>query len=166
MASHINSGMARSSQVRVAGLDDVAKITVVINTAFRPAESSFIDQDRITEDEVVELLKVGNFLLTEDGKDLTGCVYVEARGSRAYLGLLSVEPSRQQTGLGSVLMAAADDQARALGCHFIDIKLVHLREDLPAYYKRRGYVVTGTSPFPEELETKVPCHFIDMAKAL
>ena len=86
--------------------------------------------------------------------------------SRAYLGLLAVDPAHQQCGLGSVLMDAAEDYCRGLGASFMDIKVVNLRAELPAYYRRRGYVETGTSPFPTDIETKLPCHFIDMSKTL
>jgi hypothetical protein len=48
----------------------------------------------------------------------------------------------------------------------MDIKVVNLREDLPRFYARRGYVETGTSPFPAEIETKLACHFIEMSKPL
>ena len=86
--------------------------------------------------------------------------------SRTYLGLLAVDPAHQQRGLGSALMDAAEDYCRGLGASFMDIKVVHLRADLPAYYRRRGYVETGTSPFPADIETKLPCHFIEMSKPL
>ena len=85
---------------------------------------------------------------------------------RAYLGLLAVDPAYQQSGLGSVLMNAAEDYCRAQGASFMDIKVVSLREELCGFYRRRGYVKTGTSSFPAEVETKLPCHFIDMSKPL
>ena len=48
----------------------------------------------------------------------------------------------------------------------MDILIVSLREDLPAFYEKRGYVQTGTSQFPPDVETKIPCHFINMSKPL
>lgn len=86
--------------------------------------------------------------------------------SRAYLGLLAVDPAHQQYGIGSALMDAAEDYCRVQGATFMDIKVVSLREGLFGFYRKRGYVETGTSPFPAEVETKVPCHFIDMSKPL
>jgi GNAT superfamily N-acetyltransferase len=104
--------------------------------------------------------------LAEDGRILLGCIYVEPRGDRAYLGLLSVDPSRQQSGLGSVLMAGAESYCLGFECRFMDIKIVNLRKELAGFYQRRGYVEAGTSPFPPDVETKLPCHFIDMSKSL
>ena len=153
-------------RIRIAKPEDVAKITDVINSAFRIAEGFFIDGNRITQTEVEQLLGKGAFLLAEvDGK-LNGCVYVELRGERSYLGLLSVDPARQQGGLGSLLMNEAESYCRERGSRFMDILIVSLREELPAYYQKRGYVENGTTPFPADVQTKIPCHFIKMSKAL
>ena len=80
--------------------------------------------------------------------------------------MLAVDPGAQQSGLGFMLMDAAEDYCRALGLRFMDIKVVNLREELAGFYRKRGYVETGTSAFPAEVETKLPCHFIDMSKPL
>jgi GNAT superfamily N-acetyltransferase len=80
--------------------------------------------------------------------------------------LLSVDPARQQGGLGSFLMDAAENYCRERGSRFMDIYIVNLRTELPAFYQRRGYVATGTTPFLEDVETKLPCHFINMSKPL
>ena len=154
------------SEIRLAGLPDAEKITAVINAAFRIAEEFFIDGNRITLDEVERSLTSGAFLVAEDEHGLSGCVYVESRGERAYLGLLSVDPSRQQSGLGSRLMTAGEEYCRTRGARFMDILIVNLRTELPAFYERRGYVEIGTTPFPAEVPTKQPCHFINMSKPL
>lgn len=156
----------KTDSTRVATPADAAKITGVINAAFRIAEEFFIDGNRITQAEVEKLLEKGSFLLAETGDQLDGCVYVELRGERSYLGLLSVDPGRQQGGLGSLLMNAAENYCRERGSRFMDILIVNLREDLPSFYRKRGYVANGTTPFPEDVETKIPCHFINMAKSL
>ena len=152
--------------VRVATSADADRITAVINAAFRIAEGFFIDSDRITEAEIEESLSKGDFLLAEHGEKLLGCVYVEMRGARSYLGLLSVDPECQQGGVGSLLMSEAERYCRERGSRFMDILIVHLREDLPPYYRKRGYTENGTSPFPADVETRVPVHFINMSKPL
>jgi GNAT superfamily N-acetyltransferase len=152
--------------IRIAVPADAAKITSVINAAFRVAEGFFIDGNRITQTEVEQLLGKGAFLLAETDEKLDGCVYVELRGERSYLGLLSVDPARQQGGLGSFLMNAAESYCRERGSRFMDILIVSLREELPPFYRKRGYVENGTTPFPADVETKIPCHFINMSKPL
>lgn len=155
-----------AAPIRLAVPADAARITAVINAAFRIAEGFFIDGNRITQAEVEQKLAEGAFIVSEQGDTLSGCVYVEMRGERSYLGLLSVDPSSQQGGLGSLLMRAAETYCRERGSQAMDILIVSLREDLPAFYEKRGYVQNGTSPFPPDVETKIPCHFINMSKPL
>ena len=158
--------MPSTVPIRVAATADAANITDVINAAFRIAEGFFVDGPRISQAEVEQLLAKGSFLLAEADDKLKGCVYVELRGERSYLGLLSVDPSCQKSGLGSVLMVEAENYCRDRGSQFMDIYIVNLREELPAFYRRRGYVENGTTPFPDDVPTKVPCHFINMTKQL
>jgi ribosomal protein S18 acetylase RimI-like enzyme len=152
--------------IRSAELADAPQITAVINAAFRIAEEFFIDGNRITQAEVEESLAKGAFLLAEANGNVNGCVYVEPRGERSYLGLLSVDPICQQGGLGSLLMTEAEKYCRERGSHYMDIVIVSLRDELPSFYEKRGYVESGTSPFPADVPTKIPCHFINMSKPL
>ena len=165
---------AHMPSVRMAGLDDVEEITTLINSAFRRAEAFFIEEDRIDCESVRNFMSKGKFLLAESEAIVVGCVYVEplsienAKGdnARAYLGLLAVETGRQHSGLGSLLMDAAEDYCRGFACRYVEIVVVNLRKELAGFYQRRGYVQTGTSPFPEHVKTKLPCHFIVMSKVL
>src|SRR5689334_20854433 len=152
--------------IRIATTADAPQITAVINAAFRIAEGFFIDGNRITQSEVEESLIKGAFLLAEADGKLNGCVYIELRGKRSYLGLLSVDPTSQQSGLGSQLMIEAERYCRERGSHAIDILIVSLREELPAFYEKRGYLENGTTPFPADVPTRIPCHFINMSKLL
>jgi predicted N-acetyltransferase YhbS len=158
--------LSRMIPIRMATPADAPRITALINSAFRVSEGFFIDGDRITQTEVEQLLAKGAFLVAEVDEQLNGCVYVEPRGERSYLGLLSVDPTRQQAGLGSLLMNEAEHYCREHGSRFMDILIVSLREELPPFYRKRGYVDNGTTPFLEDVETKIPCHFINMAKSL
>jgi GNAT superfamily N-acetyltransferase len=138
----------------------------VINLAFRAAESFFVEGDRITPEILQSMLDKGNFLLAEAAAGLVGCVYVELQGERAYFGLLAVDPARQHRGLGRRLIDEAENHARAGGCRIMDLRIVSVREELPPFYRRLGYVETGTAPFPTEIKSKLPCHFVLMSKPL
>lgn len=155
--------------VRPAGTEDAREIAVLINTAFQ-VEKFFVDGDRITEEEVRQLIDSGCFLVAEDAagdaEGMTGCVYVESDGEHGYLGLLSIWPARQREGLGRRLVAAAEDHARQSGCKIMDLQIVNLRTELPPFYRKLGYDETGTAPFPADVTTKQPCHFIKMSKSL
>lgn len=152
--------------IRLAELADAANITSLINAAFGLAEGFFVDGPRISQTEVEQRIQKGDFLLAEPGGELHGCVYVEMRGDRSYLGLLSVNPAYQKGGLGSLLMTEAESYCLRHGSRFMDIVIVSLREELPGFYQRRGYSPTGTTPFDEDVETKIPCHFVNMSKPL
>ena len=153
-------------QVRVAEAADAESLVALINAAFGKAERHIIDRDRIDLETVRSLFSKGRFLVAEDEYGFVGCVYLELRGERAYLGLLSVAPDRQKAGIGSTLMREAEQRCVEAGCRFIDLKTINLRSDNQAFYQQRGYVETGTEPFPSELKTRLPCHFVNMSKRL
>jgi len=152
--------------LRVATHSDAETITILINAAFRRVESFLIDGNRIDLQSVQGLLEKGKFLVVEENGTLAACVYVEPRGDRAYLGLLAVNPDRQNAGFGSMLMKAAEDYSLNAGCRFIDLQIVNVRQELPSFYHHRGYAETGTAPFVPGITPKVPCHFVKMSKEL
>jgi len=154
------------SDFRIASPEEAPAVVRAINAAFRKAESFFVERNRIDVETVRSLMKKGNFLVAGEPTVLAGCVYIEIRGERAYLGLLSVDPAQQRRGLGSLLMKAAEDYCARAGSRFVDLQIVNLRQELPGFYRSRGYVEQGTGPFPAEIKTKVPCHFIRMSKSL
>jgi N-acetylglutamate synthase-like GNAT family acetyltransferase len=151
--------------IRRATETDAEELLRLINRAFQ-VERFFLETDRIALPEVHEYLQKGVFLISVEDGAMAACVYAEVRGERGYFGLLSVDPARQRGGLGKRLVAAAEEHCRAAGCRFMDLLIVSLREELPAYYARLGYEETGASEFPAHVETKLPCHFIGMTKAL
>jgi predicted N-acetyltransferase YhbS len=152
--------------VRVTNPGDAEAVSGVINAAFRKAEGFLIDRDRIDLKTVQDLFRTGTFLVAEENGVVVGCVHVEMRGERSYLGLLSVNPDGQKSGVGSKLMTTAEDYCAKAGSRFMDLRIVSVRQELPEFYHRRGYVETGTAPFTPGLEPKLPCHFVNMAKPL
>jgi predicted N-acetyltransferase YhbS len=158
--------MGKEIQIRLAEARDVAAVVRLINVAFRAAESFFVASNRISCAALQLMLDKGNFLLATDAAGLAGCVYVELRGERAYFGLLAVDPARQHRGLGRRLVGEAENHARAAGCRLMDLRIVSVRAELPPFYRRLGYIETGTEPFPTDVESKLPCHFVVMSKPL
>jgi ribosomal protein S18 acetylase RimI-like enzyme len=149
--------------IRKAADTDVDAIVRLVNTAFL-VEQFFIERDRTNPEMVRGLMQKGSFLLTEEGQTIAACVYVELRGDRGYLGMLSVEPARQKMGLGRQLMAAAENYFREAGCRFSDLKIVDVRTELLTMYRQLGYVEAGTAPYENRFPTKMPVHFIEMSK--
>ena len=88
------------------------------------------------------------------GEPIRACVMMqtfrdEAERLLCHLAMLTVRPGDQGLGLGRTLMAAVEERARAAGCAAVEMTVIQLREELIAYYERRGYARTGrTKPFP------------------
>ena len=141
------------------------ELSRLINAAF-VVEQPFIEGDRIDPEGVRAYMEKGKFLVAEDSAGLAGCVYVELRGERGYLGLLGVAPALQGKGLGRKLMDAAENYFRAEGCRVIDLRIISSRTPLSAFYAHLGYAQTGTAPFAADVAVKVPCHYIIMSKTL
>ena len=91
---------------------------------------------------------------------------VRRHEGRGYFGMLSVDPRRQGQGLGGRVVAEVEDRCRRAGCRVMDIYVVSLRTELPGYYRKLGYVESGTKDFPEPQDLTHPCHLIIMTKAL
>ena len=125
--------------IRTATVADREPIRGLVNQAFEVER--FLKRgggDRLQGDGEFEALwERGTFLVKEEDGALVGCVYVEPRGERAYLGLLSIAPGRQGTGLGRQLNAAAEQFAREQGCRWMDLRVVSPRAEqlLPVYRK-------------------------------
>lgn len=158
-------GLDNAMRIRMAACEDVEPLARLINAAF-VVEQPFIEGERIDPQGVRAYMEKGKFLLAEDSAGLAGCVYVELRGERGYLGLLGVDPPRQGYGLGRKLMGAAENYFRAAGCHAIDLRIISPRTPLPVFYAHLGYAQTGTAPFAADVPVKVPCHYILMSKSL
>jgi GNAT superfamily N-acetyltransferase len=179
---HMNNVQANESEIRrseapggeairIANDTDREAIRHLVNQAFEIER--FLKKgggDRLQNDGEYEgLWERGTFLVKKENSSLAGCVYVEPREDRAYLGLLSIDPARQGTGLGKQLNAAAEEFARRQGCRWMDLRVVSPRaEVLLPIYRRLGYTETGTQDYPPVLIEKMtlPGHFILMAKPL
>jgi N-acetylglutamate synthase-like GNAT family acetyltransferase len=151
---------------RRAAPSDVPAITSLVNLAYQ-VEKFFKPGDRTHEAEVTELLYRSAFLVHEEDGHLIGCVHVLVSGERGYFGLLAVHPSQHRRGLGRRLVGAAEAYCRDAGCRVMELSVVHLRTELPPYYRALGYAERTTAPFPyPDTATTQPCHMIVMSKAL
>jgi ribosomal protein S18 acetylase RimI-like enzyme len=142
-------------EMRIATVEDIAGLVSLVNSAYRgeggwTGESHLIAGPRTRAADVEELIRArGGVILTgwEEG-ELAGCVYLQKREEKLYLGMLSVWPAKQAAGVGKELMAAGMEYARQQGCMAIRIKVISVREELIAWYERQGFRRTGEAePF-------------------
>jgi GNAT superfamily N-acetyltransferase len=152
---------------RRAGPDDIDDIVRVVNRAYR-VEDFFVTGDRTDPRDITERMSNPHacFLVIDDSSHLAASVYVEVRGKRGYFGLLAVDPDRQGRGLARVLIAAVEAHCRAAGCQDLDLDIVDLREELPAFYARLGFTPVATAPFPHPVKLKREAKLVLMTKAL
>ena|SRR5687768_480740 len=166
------SGEMVPPELRVARTEEAPAVAALVNAAFQ-VEAFFKRGNRTDAAEIRDLMQRGEFLVLDEpqaagdsGTRLTACVYVRMNGDRGYFGMLSIDPRFQGRGFGRSIVAAVESYCRARGCHAVDIQVVNLREELPPFYERLGYVASGTRPFPGDGSATQPCHFIVMTKRL
>ncbi len=152
-------------QIRVAKPADIEAIVHLVNRAF-VAESPWVEGERINLDGLHELWARGKFLVGEADGLLTACVFIEPRGERAHLGLVSVDPPHQGSGLGSQLMAAVEAHCREAGFREMELRFINHRTELERFYRRTGFVPTGLTEAAIAHRVKVPFHFVQMIKVL
>ena len=75
---------------------------------------------------------------------------MQLQGEAAYFGMFSVRPEQQGNGIGHRLLAEAERIAgEEWGCREMRMTVIDVREELLAWYLRRGYQRTGEyKPFP------------------
>jgi ribosomal protein S18 acetylase RimI-like enzyme len=152
--------------MRIATGDDASALAQLINDAFA-VERFFKRGDRTSEAGILDLMDEGDFLILdrEDGSP-AACVFVKQNGSRGYFGMLSVAPDMQGRGLARQVIAEVEHRMQRAGCGAVDIYVVNLRTELPPFYRKLGYVESGTRPFVDPTEATQPCHIIIMTKEL
>ncbi|MFF3723093.1 GNAT family N-acetyltransferase [Streptomyces erythrochromogenes] len=139
---------------------DVPELVVLVESAYRgdasragwTTEADYLDGQRTDPDGVRAVIgsENGVLLVVERSGELVACCHIEHRGDHAYFGMFAVRPGLQGGGLGKEILAEAERRARETwGAREMRMTVVNVREELIAYYVRRGYRRTGElSPFP------------------
>ncbi|MEO3403724.1 GNAT family N-acetyltransferase [Mucilaginibacter sp. CAU 1740] len=142
-----------------ATLADVPELNVLVNSAYRgesskqgwTTEANLIGGARIDEDMLTAYMHDENVIIlkhTDDDGYITGCVYLEVKHPKLYVGMFSVSPLLQNQGVGRKLIEEAEVYARKYDCRTLTMTVISTRFELIAWYKRRGYTPTGeVQPF-------------------
>ncbi len=154
---------------RLATTGDVPALVHVINRAY-VVERFFARGDRTDAEEIRRRMAAPGsaFLVIEadDGRALDAAVQVTIEGKRGHFAMLSVDPDQQRRGLARVLIGAIEQHCRHAGCSELDLDIVDLRTELPAFYARFGFAVLGPLAFPDPDKLTQPAHLIRLTKAL
>ncbi|MFI6854358.1 GNAT family N-acetyltransferase [Streptomyces sp. NPDC050416] len=139
---------------------DVDELVALIESAYRgdasragwTTEADILQGQRTDPEGVLAVIKSpdGRLLTVEQEGRIVACCQLEHRGDHAYFGMFAVSPRLQGAGLGKVILTEAERLARETwGATEMHMTVISVRDDLIAWYERRGYRRTGRmTPFP------------------
>jgi len=152
--------MTAKHTFRTATRAEAPVIAALVESAYRgdasragwTTEADFLHGRRTDVAEIEALLasEGGRFVLFErDGAVVASC-YIERQGPVCYFGMFSVHPPFQGTGIGRLMIGEVERIAREeWACERVEMTVIDIRDELIAWYERRGYARTGrTKPFP------------------
>lgn len=150
-------------QITIAAISDIPAITNLLNLAYRgetsrqgwTTEADLIAGNTRTDEKNVQevMQQPGSVFLkyTNGQQQVTGCVNLQQHVDKIYLGMFSVMPDQQGSGIGKKILQAAEEYTRQLNCKAIYMSVISVRTELINWYKRHGYEDTGErKPFVED----------------
>jgi GNAT superfamily N-acetyltransferase len=151
---------AGAPRFRAATTDDVPALVALVQSAYRgdasragwTTEADILDGQRTDPDAVTTAIEGpdSRILVADEAGELLACCHLERRDGYTYFGMFAVNPVRQGAGLGKHVLAEAERFARdEWHSGELHMTVISVREELIAWYVRRGYRRTGQmSPFP------------------
>jgi len=164
-----------------ATLQDIPQLVILINSAYRgdsskkgwTTEADLLDGVRTDTNSLEQMISKKEAVILQsfnENNKLRGCVYLEKRGTKMYLGMLTVSPLEQTKGIGKKLLNEAEKYAAGQNCSIIEMTVISVRTELIEWYKKHGYKDTGEKkPFPRDVKfgiPKQPLEFIVMQKEI
>jgi len=152
--------MEEDLTIKIATKEDIPQLEKLVNGAYRgesskkgwTTEADLLDGIRTNKDVLSGMINRGDSIVLKcinATNELVGCVYLQNKEEKLYLGMLTVAPDIQDQGIGKKLLQAAEKYAQAQQCSAITITVISLRQELIKWYERRGYQATGEKkPFP------------------
>jgi ribosomal protein S18 acetylase RimI-like enzyme len=168
---------------RYAAPGDIPAIVALVESAYRgevsrqgwTTEADLLEGQRTDPVSVAETIgkSTSRIVLAERDGELLACANIERTPEGCYFGMFSVRPTLQGGGVGNSLLAECERVAVAdWKCRTVHMTVIRQRDELIAWYERRGYRRTGaTKPFPYGdarfgLPKRDDLEFIVMEKAL
>ncbi len=143
--------------IRPACVEDIPMVTSLLRRACATVAKRFgLTQENCpkspafyTEERVKADLERGvQYYFLEEGAEVCGCVALEkARPEIGYLERLAVLPERRSKGFGSALVRHVLARAESMGLERVGIGIIAEDEPLKEWYRRFGFVLTGTRQF-------------------
>lgn len=145
---------------RTATAADIPALIELVTSAYRgdasrvgwTTEADILDGQRIDAEGIQADLDRPRsvILLVEQDNQLLACCHVADEDGHGYFGMFSVSPKAQGGGLGKQLMQRAEAHVHEQWqLPVMQMTVIDCRDELIAFYERRGYVRTGIKkPFP------------------
>jgi GNAT superfamily N-acetyltransferase len=139
---------------------DSDRVIALVESAYRgdasragwTTEADFLDGRRTGPDDIASILArpQSRLLLAENEGELVACAHVAVEDGAGYFGMFSVTPGLQGGGVGKQVLAEAERIAHEeWACPTMRMTVIDIRDELIAFYERRGYARTGIKkPFP------------------
>lgn len=152
--------MTDTLQFRAATAGDIPAVVALVTSAYRgdasragwTTEADLLDGQRVDPEGVLADIERpdSRVLLAEQGGRLLACAHVEKQGDAGYFGMFAVQPGLQGGGVGKRVLDEAERIAREeWQCTDMRMTVIDVRDELIAWYERRGYRRTGEyRPFP------------------
>jgi len=145
---------------RAATPADIPALITLVTSAYRgdasragwTTEADMLDGTRIDAEGLnADMARPrSTILLAERDGCMVACAHVADGGEHGYFGMFAVDPTAQGGGLGKQVIAEAEAYAvREWGLTSMLMTVIDIRDELMAFYERRGYHRTGIKkPFP------------------
>lgn len=152
--------MTSGLETRPAADADAPALAALVNAAYRgessragwTTEADLLGGQRVDADAIRGMIAAPDSVILMHLQDdaPVGCVHLKRTGDDCYLGMLTVQPTIQGSGLGRQLLEAAEGWAiERWHPRSMSMTVIVQRAELVAWYERRGYVRTGErKPFP------------------
>lgn len=155
-------------KIRSAHEADVDKIVRLVESVYRGSsskqgwttEADLLDGQRTDAHMIREMMNTPNnffYVISADDKTLAASVHLKKEVGSGYIGMLAVDTRFQNRKLGKKLLLFCEEQILLWGLNRATMTVLHLREELLAWYERFGYVPTGRSlDFPTDPRYGIP----------
>ena len=144
---------------RPANHADIPALVALVTSAYRgdvsrqgwTTEADLLDGQRIDPDVLARDIgrARSRILVAERAGEMLACAHVAEEDGAGYFGMFSVRPDLQGGGVGKAVLAEAERIARGWQLPSLRMTVIDIRDELIAFYERRGYARTGIhKPFP------------------
>ncbi|HEX2748318.1 MAG TPA: GNAT family acetyltransferase [Verrucomicrobiales bacterium] len=98
----------------------------------------------------------GLFFVAVTGGEVIGTTMAGYDGHRGWIYSVAVHPGHRKQGLGTRLVARAEQALSALGCVKINLQILEGNADVTAFYSSLGYAVEARINMGKRLPENVP----------